>query len=209
MCVQALLSHRISPAVVQVEGGRVERLKDWIPRIKDLKAKQEKRLSSSDPGLVDDDGPTLSSIEVPTTPSSQGSMELDDDDVNMASGDEGNNDDVDADDDEAASGQVVRHALVGGVIKPTPKMPWTEEDIRFLIELRAMGMTHMQTAVRFFPTPNNNCCPLRLPKYAGVCYICFVFADAKRVLRTISTVDKVLSRTNTAAWSTTERGNRT
>lgn len=204
ICVQALLCYRLSPAVVQVEGGRVERLKDWIPRIKDLKAKQEKRISSSDPSL-DNDGPTLSSIEVPTTPTSHGSMELDDD-MTVASHDEGD-DDIDDDDDEdeevAAYGNQRRHTS-GGVIKPI-KTPWAEEDIRFLIELRAMGMTHSQTAVRlcflvqflvrqilpFFEPPPR---PLRFFSHSPVsdiclllCFcVCFAPADASRVCSGLS-----------------------
>lgn len=139
MCVQALLSYRLSPALVQVEGGKVERLKDWIPRIKELKAKEEKRISSSSNSGLDDDGPTLSSIEAPTPPTSHGSIELDIDDAE--------DEDEDEDEDGEASDGLL-HAC-GGVMKMT-KTPWAEEDIRFLIELRAMGMTHSQTAVRSF-----------------------------------------------------------
>lgn len=141
ICVQALLSHDLIPSLVK-DSRKVERLVDWNnAQSKTLKVQEERERSSfCDPGLDDDDdddddSPTSCSIEVPTTPNSQESMERDiaDDD-----------DDDEGEDEEAPDGLL--HAR-GGVIKVT-KTPWAEEDVRFLIELRAMGMTHSQTAVR-------------------------------------------------------------
>lgn len=142
MCVQALLSHQLSPALVQ--GTTVQRLNEWVTTQQKGPRAEKPEGSSPDPSEPDED-PSLSSIGVPTAPSHD-SMELD---VTVAST-EGDNDgddddDEDEDEDEEAPDQVRR---ARGVIRPTPKRPWTEEDIRFLIELRAMGMTHKQTAVR-------------------------------------------------------------
>lgn len=127
ICVQGLLSHRLKPALL--EGGNVERLLDRVAQQKDELA----QIQPSDPRL--EEGSTLSSVELPTSPSQQSSHL----DVSGTS-----------DDDEAASCVQPNNAgehSKGDVVKPLPKVPWTEADIRQLIELRAQGLTHMETAV--------------------------------------------------------------
>ncbi|KAJ4424902.1 hypothetical protein N0V82_000405 [Gnomoniopsis sp. IMI 355080] len=128
ICVQALLSPHLRPALL--EGGKVERLLDWVAE----QTGELAQVQPSDPGL--DEGPTMSSVDLPTSSSQQSSYL----DVSITS-----------DDDEVSS--CVRSVNAGepckgGPMRPLPKMPWTEADICQLIELRAQGLTHMETAAR-------------------------------------------------------------
>lgn len=128
ICVQALLSHRLKPALMQV--GKTERLLDWV-------AQQKVQPHSSDSEL--DEGPTLSPVEVFTSPSRSSGPEfnvVDDDD-----------DDDNDDDDEALSVRFVKAKTRTGIIVKEVKTPWGDTDIRRMIELRAQGLTHLDTAV--------------------------------------------------------------
>lgn len=141
LCIQALLSNRLKPALM--EEGKVQRLRQWVAEQRD-----GVRADVSDAEL--DEDPTLSSVELLSSPDQTEQV-----DVTIVSDEyeDDNDDDSDDEDEQEVSSYVPVARLAEAKGRSTlavkeSKMPWTDADIRHMIELRAQGFTHLETAVR-------------------------------------------------------------